>query len=99
MAKKAQNGQEWPTKPRMPNMPRMAQNSPKGLEWPKRARMAQNAQNGPKCPELGPNTLYSCIYGLKMSQINAKSDTDYPEKISIKSKILNMPKKAQNCPK
>ena len=33
-----------------------------------------------------------------MSQLYVKSDTDYPEKISKKSKILNMPKKAPNGP-
>ena len=49
-------------------------------------------------PKLGPNTFYFCIFGLKMSQLNVKSDTDHPEQISKKSKILNMPKKAQNCP-
>ena len=34
-----------------------------------------------------------------MSQLYVKSDNDYSEKISKKSKILNMPKMAQNCPK
>ena len=56
------------------------------------------AQNGPKWPKLGPNTFYFCIFGLNMSQLYVKSDTDYPEKISKKSKILNMPKMAQNGP-
>ena len=32
-----------------------------------------------------------------MSQLYVKSDTDYPEKIAKKSKILNMPKKAPKC--
>ena len=34
-----------------------------------------------------------------MTQPYVKSDTDYPEKISKKSKTLNMPKMAQNSPK
>ena len=57
--------------------------------------MPKMAQNGPKGPKLGPNTFYFCILGLKRSQLYVKSDTDYPEKIPEKSKILNMPKKAQ----
>ena len=44
--------------------------------------MPKMAQNGPKWPELGPNTFYFCIFGLKMSQLYVKSNTDYPEKIS-----------------
>ena len=51
------------------------------------------------CPKLGPNTFYFCIFGLEMSQLYVKSDTDHPEQISKKSKILKMPKKAQNGPK
>ena len=61
--------------------------------------MPKMAQNGPKWPKLGPNTFYFCIFGLKMSQLHVKSDTDYREQISKKSKILNMPKMAQNGPK
>ena len=59
----------------------------------------EHAQKGPKWQKLGPNTLYSCIVGLKMSQLNVKSDTNYPEKISKKYQIFNMPKKAQDGPK
>ena len=61
--------------------------------------MPKMAQNGPKWPKLGPNSCYFCIFGLKVSQPNVKTDTDYPENISKKSKILNMPKMAQNGPK
>ena len=60
--------------------------------------MPKMAQNGPKWPKLGPNTYNFCIFGLKMSQLYVKSNTDYPERISKKSKILNMPKKAPNGP-
>ena len=62
--------------------------------------MLKMAQNGPKGPKLGPDTFYFCILGLKMSYHYVKSDTDYPiKKIPKKSKILNMPKKAQKGPK
>ena len=61
--------------------------------------MPKMAKNSPKWPKLGPNTLYSRIFGLRVSQPNVKSDTDYPENILKKSKILNMPQKAQNGPK
>ena len=40
--------------------------------------MPKMAQNGPKWPELGPNTFCFCIFGQKMSQHYVKSDTDYP---------------------
>ena len=55
--------------------------------------MAQNRQN------WALTDVFFCIFGLNMSQLNVKSDTDYPEKISKKSKTLNMPKMAQNGPK
>ena len=58
--------------------------------------MPKMAQNGPKWPKLGPNSFYFCIFGLNMTQLYVKSDSDYPEKISKKSKICNMPKVAQN---
>ena len=61
--------------------------------------MPKKGQNGPKWPELGPNIFYFCIFELNMSQLYEKSDTDYPERIFKKYKILNMPKKAQNGPK
>ena len=61
--------------------------------------MPKKAQNDPKWPKLGRNTFYFCISGLKMSQLYVESDNDYSEKISNKSKILNMPKKAQKGPK
>ena len=57
--------------------------------------MPKMAQNGPKWPKLGPNTFYLCIFGLNMSQLYLKSDTDYPEKIS---KIQNF-EHAQKGPK
>ena len=65
----------------------------------KKIQNFEHAQKGPKWPKLGPNTFYFCIFGLKMSQLYVKSDNDYSEKISKKSKILNMPKMAQNGPK
>ena len=61
--------------------------------------MPKMAQNGSKWPKLGPNSCYFCIFGLKISQLYVKSNTDCtlnPMKISKKSKILNMPKMAQN---
>ena len=58
--------------------------------------MPKMAQNGPKYPKLGLNTFYFGILGLKMFWLYVKCDTDYPEKVLKKSKILNMPKKAQN---
>ena len=61
--------------------------------------MPKMAQNGPKWPKLGPNTYYFCISGLNLAQLYVKGDTDYPENISKQSKILNMPKNAQKCPK
>ena len=61
--------------------------------------MPKMAQNGSKWPKLGPNSCYFCIFGLNMSQLNVKSDTDNPEKISKKSQTLNMPKMAQHGPK
>ena len=41
----------------------------------------KKAQDGPKWQKLGPNTFYFCIFGLNMSQLYVKSDTDNPEKI------------------
>ena len=58
--------------------------------------MPKMAQNGSKWQKLGLNSCYFCISGLNMSQLNVKSDTDNPEKISKKSQTLNMPKMAQN---
>ena len=58
----------------------------------KNLNMLKRDRNGPKWQKIDPNILYFCIFGLKMSQLNVKSDTDYPENISKKYKILNMPK-------
>ena len=37
--------------------------------------MPKMAQNGSEWPKLGPNSCYFCIFGLNMTQLNVKSDT------------------------
>ena len=112
MPKMAQNGPKWPKLgpntlySRISGLKVSQPNVQSDTDYPENIskkskifNMPKMAQNGPKSPELGPNTFYFCIFGLKMSQLYVKSDTDYPEKSFEKSKTVNMPKKAPNGPK